>query len=615
MRSKLNPLENSKLTETILKINPGVDKQSEIHAKKLTKLMKKSARTADFAKKCFKTDFEARMDHRRKLYDRLRPKLDEESRTRIDKIKAKERKKELERLKVQQAEKLLRRQSTHVKRVGNGYGDGKEDKWDQGQDQMGPATLDWSSDTGPDLSRRSSLKSSIFELGISRTSSPPGPLHTENPLGSIIVRRDSNDKQFPEVYLTKAGIPEKTPTPSPRDPEEKMLSLLNLLPAPTPTRFVGKMHKKMIEERKKSETNLLKGSGSRRSSISPSTETIKESKETESAATTPRRPSISKAAKALGKVGDIARKIKRENSLKNEEASSGNSSPSLAASSSRRGSKSPSSPLSSSRSSPLSSLKHNKKTSKKGDKNKPEETAIEVEQVEDEGSKEFKQRIFFIEKTELTDDQVLDQLGKETWELQPRTNLQGVMKAATLAKKLVKEKKVSRVESQPKTIVYSGQVREKLIKDSNIDKSKVLAGSVKFLGKMMNRKDKYGLYMEQREQDSGSREENPIILALDRLNIKTNGRESKSSRTVSSMSNKNNNSNNLTAAAASTEAAQAATAGSSEGENNGQGNGKEDVLKVLKDGLCRVTEESIFNWNIHNNDRTDVELKPIFVPF
>ena len=47
-------------------------------------------------------------------------------------------------------------------------------------------------------------------------------------------------------------------------------------------RFVGKMHKKMIEERKKSETNLLKnvGGGSRRSSISPSTETIKETKET-----------------------------------------------------------------------------------------------------------------------------------------------------------------------------------------------------------------------------------------------------------------------------------------------------------------------------------------------
>ena len=59
------------------------------------------------------------------------------------------------------------------------------------------------------------------------------------------------------------------------------MSFMNLLPAPTPTRFVGKMHKKMIEERKKSETNLLNNKSkpsSRRSSTSPSTETIKEIK-------------------------------------------------------------------------------------------------------------------------------------------------------------------------------------------------------------------------------------------------------------------------------------------------------------------------------------------------
>ena len=118
---------------------------------------------------------------------------------------------------------------------------------------------------------------------------------------------DSDDKKFPEVYLTKAGLREKTPTPSPRGPQEKLMSFMNLLPAPTPTRFVGKMHKKMIEERKKSETNLLNNKSkpsSRRSSISPTTETIKEIKETTSPATTPRRPSISKAAKALGKMAE-----------------------------------------------------------------------------------------------------------------------------------------------------------------------------------------------------------------------------------------------------------------------------------------------------------------------
>ena len=372
-------------------------------------------------------------------------------------------------------------------------------------------------------------------------------------------------------------------------------------------RFVGKMHKKMIEERKKSETNLLKnvGGGSRRSSISPSTETIKETKETESAATTPRRPSISKAAKALGKVGDIARKIKRENSLKNEETSSGNTSPSLA--SSRRSSKSPISPLTSSRSSPSSQRKEKKSAKGKAADNKKAEEEKTADDEED--NKEFKQRIFFIEKTEKTDEEVLSQLGRESWELEPKTNIQGEVKATTFVKKITKEKKTSRVEApsdQPKTIVYSGSVRDKLIKDANMDKSKVLVGSVKFLGKMMNRKDKHGLIMDQ-EVETVSKEDNPIFTALERLNIKTQGRDSRTSRSFSSLSNKNS-------AVTDTTAAAAATAGSSDdAESNGKD--KDDVLKVLKGGLCRVTEENIFKWNTNYNDRTDVEVKPIFVPF
>ena len=73
------------------------------------------------------------------------------------------------------------------------------------------------------------------------------------------------------------------------------------------------------------------------------------------------------------------------------------------------------------------------------------------------------------------------------------------------------------------------------------------------------------------------------------------------------MSNKNNGT-----AAAPTDV----TAGSSGGGgDSSQTNDKEVVLQVLKSGLCRVTEENIFNWNTNNNDRTDVELKPIFVPF
>jgi hypothetical protein len=56
--------------------------------------------------------------------------------------------------------------------------------------------------------------------------------------------------------------------------QHRAATLLSLLPAPTPTRFVGKMHMKMEERRtlqRKTST-----APSRRSSIAPTTETIQE---------------------------------------------------------------------------------------------------------------------------------------------------------------------------------------------------------------------------------------------------------------------------------------------------------------------------------------------------
>ena len=360
MKTKTDPLANSKLTETILKINPGVDKQAQLQSAKLAKLIKKSGRTSDFHRKSVKNDFESRMEYRKKLYDKMRPKLDDATRARIDKIKEKERKKEAEKLKKEEAERLLRRRSSVRKGEDQSRWQTEPQAPGHGGHGPGPPTLDWSSDTGPDFSRRSSLKSSIFDLGLARSESP-GPLFTENPLGSasVIVRRDSSDTKYPEVYLTKAG---KDPTPSPRDAQEKLMSFMNLLPAPTPTRFVGKMHKKMIEERKKSEINLLSKSkpSSRRSSISPSTETIQELKESQSPAPSlgkdsTRKQSITKAAKAISKVGDLARKIKRENS-KSDDSDSKKTTPKSTPGVS---------PMSSARASPLMKAKRKPKSADK----------------------------------------------------------------------------------------------------------------------------------------------------------------------------------------------------------------------------------------------------------
>ena len=99
MKADSNPLVHSKLTHTILKINPGVDKQAQAQHAKLARLMKKSSKTAEFHRKSVKNNFEARREQRKKLYDRLRPNLDETTRGKIDKIKEKDRKKEAERQK------------------------------------------------------------------------------------------------------------------------------------------------------------------------------------------------------------------------------------------------------------------------------------------------------------------------------------------------------------------------------------------------------------------------------------------------------------------------------------------------------------------------------------
>ena len=87
-----NPLIHSKLTHTILKINPGVEHQARATDHKLEKLVRKSARSSELERKQFRNDFEARRLKRQKLYEKMRPKLDEVTRTKIEKSKEKERK-------------------------------------------------------------------------------------------------------------------------------------------------------------------------------------------------------------------------------------------------------------------------------------------------------------------------------------------------------------------------------------------------------------------------------------------------------------------------------------------------------------------------------------------
>ena len=55
--------------------------------------------------------------------------------------------------------------------------------------------------------------------------------------------------------------------------------------------------------------------------------------------------------------------------------------------------------------------------------------------------------------------------------------------------------------------------------------------------------------------------------------------------------------------------------GDQAGVKPGEEQDNQDVLTVLRGGLSTVAEVNISNWNTNNNDRTDVELQPIFIPF
>ena len=150
-----NPLANSNLNRTILRINPGVDRKAENQISNLIKLTKKTSKTSEYRRKAFLNTFESRRTYRQKLYERLRPKLDPSTRVAIDRFKEEQRKKEWEKLKKLEALKQIHHQKT---KGGSSFSESVDDKWDQ----QPSITLDWSSETGPDFSHRSSLKSTIL---------------------------------------------------------------------------------------------------------------------------------------------------------------------------------------------------------------------------------------------------------------------------------------------------------------------------------------------------------------------------------------------------------------------------------------------------------------------
>ena len=362
-------------------------------------------------------------------------------------------------------------------------------------------------------------------------------------------------------------------------------------------------------------------------------------KETDSAINTPRAgPSgFPTALRALGKVkmGDLTRKLKKEvrkDSVKSDVTpSSTTSSTPGGASGSLPKTKEPASPSSSRKTSPFSTKKDPKKTGLQafkmkgliGTKKKQQETPSPVESGGNT-NRELKHRIFFIERKELTDDEVFSNIGNEVIPKVTNPGLNDIVQAASFMKKFMKEKETDKETKKdglsngmPPSLLHVGRLRSRLAdnlkkeipKDGEVVPivNNVLLGSTKFMGKMTYSKDKHGLFvgptdpaLDDNDQQIKEVKENPIFLALEKVKLKpqTSFDSSGHSRVASRASPGSQKSN--------------ATLGDSEKEKK---MGEGGVVGVLQDGLSTVRPADIPEWNMHKHVRDDRELKPIFVPF
>ena len=83
----INTLANSTLKNTILHINPTIDKKTQSELSRFSKIAIKENQSSKFKQKLFLSTFEARRNKRKTLFEKVKPKLDSASRNAIEKYK------------------------------------------------------------------------------------------------------------------------------------------------------------------------------------------------------------------------------------------------------------------------------------------------------------------------------------------------------------------------------------------------------------------------------------------------------------------------------------------------------------------------------------------------
>ena len=161
---------------------------------------------------------------------------------------------------------------------------------------------------------------------------------------------------------------------------------------------------------------------------------------------------------------------------------------------------------------------------------------VEKEATVVTNGKELKQRLFFREKKELTDEEVLQAIGEEDSQKVVAQSMDEIANAATVMKKFLDGKRPPPPSSKtsetiiPGSVIYVGSLKARLSKtgeDENsmetIRRNPVMSSTV-FLGKMISRKDKDGLIRGgsnlSGEQEESISKDNPVITALEKVKMK-----------------------------------------------------------------------------------------------
>lgn len=189
--------------------------------------------------------------------------------------------------------------------------------------------------------------------------------------------------------------------------------------------------------------------------------------------------------------------------------------------------------------------------------------------------KEIKLRLFFRATVEHSNEEIVRNLGTDNLQIILGQGIEDIAKAATFMNKIIQIKDIGSMKG-----------------NCLILKNTAVCTTV-FLGKIITKKDKYGLYrgFEKSFAESIKENDNPLLVALQKINSRYESFDSSESRPVSPTSYKLPRKKNEPNAAF------------------------EKSFESLQSGLLKVKLGNINEWNQHKHVTGDRQLKAISIPF